>query len=166
MTQIDKIQAVTAYGALFLQIAATCLACPLRAITPLKVWTTLILLNFSIMSVRFLSVLNISGWQNEMYQGVRVTLGMIVSVFMLATVILLRRHVMSENKRREELATKVAIERKNLRDMSVATVAMVQEVNCDHEYKLEDSPAYRLAQYYIKQQQQKKRSVDVPEVRL
>lgn len=148
MTVIDIFQASVAFIALALQIAATFMARPLRKMTPPNLWRVLMLLNGFIMLRRVLSVAEVVyKWQTERYESVTVVVGLGVSIWMLATVVLLRRYAYNERERLKTVA-------QNLKDVSAAAVnELVHVAQVHKDYKVEDSLAYKLAVHFIEQRE-------------
>jgi hypothetical protein len=105
MTALDKIQLVGAVAAIVIQVTATLLARPLKKVAPLRLWIYIMALNIFVLARRFLSLneFQFSG-HGDIYDNIAVFIGVGVSVFMLLTVLNLRKYLMREDANTISLA--------------------------------------------------------------
>jgi hypothetical protein len=105
MTALDKVQLVGAVAAIVIQITATLLARPLKRVAPLRLWIYIMALNIFVLARRFLSLSVLQfGWNDSLYDSVAVFIGVGVSIFMLLTVLNLRKYLMREDANTISLA--------------------------------------------------------------
>jgi hypothetical protein len=105
MTALDKVQLVGAVAAIVIQITATLLARPLKRVAPLRLWIYIMALNVFVLARRFLSLSEVQfGWNGTVYDSIAVFIGVGVSIFMLLTVLNLRKYLMREDANTISLA--------------------------------------------------------------
>ena len=137
MNIIDLLQVAGCVLALVLQLLATILAQSLRHLVSSRAWLLLMLLNMAVAARRFVSLLEIGwSWNGQWYETTVVLLGLCVSMFMMGTVVHLRRHIAMERKKSVELAN--------------ATMELAH-----HVPKGEDSLAYQLALHFIRMREER-----------
>lgn len=124
--------------AIGLQILATALAQPVRRLVPVRAWMFLIILNFLVLVRRLTTLADVGfGWVGVTHDIVVVVLAMAISVFMLCTVVHLRRYTASERTRAFALAS--------------ATVALAEKTNT------QDSLAFQLATHFVRLREERER---------
>lgn len=152
MNYVDYGQAVMALTALALQLWATALSKPLKAITPPRIWTALVWLNLFIMSRRALSVSEILyDWSGQTYETVTVCVGLGVSISMLMTIFRLRLHLNLERQHEVALQTEADQEREKAKQLVKAALELAQELKRQN-YHVEDTDAYKLAMKFSEKQ--------------
>lgn len=128
---LNLLQVIGCVLALALQLIATISAQPLRRLLSSRVWSLLMMLNLLIFARRFISLMEIGfGWHGADYQSTVVVVGLAVSLFMMGTVVHLRRFVGGE--------------REKALDLAHATVKLAEEKQA------KDSLAYQLALHFIR----------------